>query len=205
MPPPRIALRNGWTIADDRMRPLAGSGAPAGPRVLRHPLVPAQARTQPLKPATDCSGAGRGATTSPIGRGLPATEVGCTRLRYSEWRTPIYRSSHGSQGAERPRPLGRKGEGLRPLLTSRIPSPSAPKLPRIKSGVAKAQSPLPLGEAAPFPARMKALADVRTRQPRRGGRGASSGIRSSTTCSRAAARSGRGPRRRSGQRLRSWR
>src|SRR5436190_13915481 len=45
-----------------------------------------------------------------------------------------------------PRPLVRKGEGSRPIRIGLIPSPFSPKLPRIKFGVAKAQSPLPLGE-----------------------------------------------------------
>ncbi len=77
---------------------------------------------------------------SPIGRGLPATEVGSTRLRRVKiGRTPIYRSSLASQDAKRPRRLGRKGEGFRPLRIGPNPSPFPPKL----ASLAKAKSHLP--------------------------------------------------------------
>jgi hypothetical protein len=88
------------------------------------PALPFRAQTA-ANPITRQGGvAGSKGTSSPIGRGLSAL---------------------ASQGAERPRRLGRKGEGLWPLRRGRNPSPFASKL----APLAKRQSPLPMGEEAP--------------------------------------------------------
>ena len=87
-------------------------------------LLAGQARARRFVDAAPESSAATvagGDASSPIGRGLPAL---------------------ASQGAKRPRRLGWKGEGFRLLRKGPNPSPFPPNL----APLAKAESPLPMGE-----------------------------------------------------------